>query len=90
MMAIIAPASAQRSTGSDPAIRIRPITICSKVTFYLLGIRQSCQQWLNGNYNHFDPSGYCQISMAFVMIMVLMNTKNLTIYERNNEISTSW
>ena len=33
MMAIIAPASAQRSTGSDPAIRIRPITICSKVTF---------------------------------------------------------
>ncbi len=33
MMAIIAPASAQRSTGSDPAIRISPITICSKVTF---------------------------------------------------------
>lgn len=43
MMAIIAPASAQRSTGSDPAIRIRPITICSKVTF-LYGRDQA--EWL--------------------------------------------
>ena len=32
-MATIAPANVQRSTGSEPAIRISPITICSKVTF---------------------------------------------------------
>ena len=32
-MAIIAPANVHRSTGSEPAIRISPITICSKVTF---------------------------------------------------------
>ena len=42
-MATIAPAKVQRSTGSEPAIRISPITICSKVTF-LYGRDQA--EWL--------------------------------------------